>query len=398
MALRFPHLNARVFTVFLIVGLPIFAVGAFLAIGAGQAQLRQSFGEQLGQVAEHTAAALDAYIYRRIIDATVVARVPDVRAAAAAGNEVVFDRVPSGPLRADWMNQPVKGKPVPRPHAEAATAFFVDVSRADPLFRDIVATDVHGRVVASAVPRATYYLGGETWWKEAYGDGTRGNVSVADLRWDGRTGVYVMGIAAPISVAGGDQLAGILHITIDAREILALVANVQLGVTGNTYLLREDGSVIYSRWPSPKGSFFAADLVREKLSVITPGNQPLRLSVTAKAADGSRQMVGVARSQLGLSYPHLSWLIAVSQPESSLFGPVTSTGWNLLLVLALTAAGVLAFALWDSSRLAARPELMEMEANLQLVRHPKVHWIAEEEEDEQENQDQKEKSPVVADV
>ena len=396
MALRLPHLNARVFAVFLIVGLPIFAIGAFLAIGAGQAQLRQSFGEQLGQMAEHTTAALDAYIYRRIIDATVIARVPDVRAAAATGNAVAFERAPTTPLRADWMRRDAGGRPALRQPWEAATTYFVDVARADPLFRDIVATDSFGRVVASAVPRASYFVAGESWWKEAFGDGTRGSVSVTDLRWDPRAGVYIMGIAAPIPVAGNDQLSGILHISIDAREILALVADLQLGGTGNTYLLREDGSVIYSRWPSPKGAFFAADLIRERLSMIPPGNQPLRLALAARAPDGSRQMVGVARSQLGLSYPHLSWLLAVSQPESTILGPVTAVGWNLLLVLALTLAGVLAFALWDSYRLAAKPELMEMEANLQLVRHPKVHWIAEEEEDEQENQ--KEKSSVNADA
>ena len=394
MALRFPRLNVHVFTIFLIVGLPILAIGAYLAVGSGQAQLRQFFGEQLGQVAEHSVAALDAYIYRRIIDATVVARVPDVRAAAAAGNAIAFERAPSGPLARTWMGAAAAGEAGSRSPTEAATAFFVDVARADPLFRDIVATDVNGRVVASMGQRTTYYLGGEQWWQEARGDGARGSVSVTDLRWDGRAGIYVMGIAAPIAAADGERLAGVLHIAIDAREILALIADVQLGGTGNTFLLRDDGSVVYSRWPAPSGSFFAADLIREKLKAIPPGNQPLRLSLSAQAADGSRQMVGVARSQLGLSYPHLSWLVAVSQPESTLFGSVTSTGWNLLLVLALTAVGVLSFALWDSHRLAANPELAD--SNLQLVRHPRVHWIAEEEADEPE--EQKEKGVAGADA
>jgi hypothetical protein len=391
MALRFPRINVHVLTVFLLVALPIFAIGAFLVIGSGQAQLRQAYGQQLAQVAEHTAAGLDAYIYRRIIDATLLARVPDVRAAAALGNQVPFDRPAVGRLGPMWM---APGTPPAKagPHAiNAAAQFFTEAASADPLFRDLVATDGYGRVVATVAPRSSYFVGDEAWWQEARADGRRGRTSVSDIIWDKRARAYLLEVATPIEPAGAEGVAGVLRMVLDARELLAMVADLQVGPSGNAFLLREDGSIVYSRWPSPSTpQFFAADLVREKLRAVREASQPVQLYLSARAPDGSGQTVGLARSQLGLSYSHLSWLVAVSAADAELFGPVRNTGWNLLFVLALTAVGVLGFTLWDSRRLAAQPQVMDPE--MQLVKHPRVHWI--EEEEPEELRDEEERKPV----
>lgn len=395
MAVRFPRVNVHVFTVFLLVGLPIFAIAAFLVVGSGQAQLRQSYGQNLAQVAEHTAAGLDAYIYRRIIDATLLARVPDVRAAAAGGSRVPFDRTLAANLGPAWMPQaaPPGTKPGPKV-SNAAAQFLAEAAGADPLFKDILATDGYGRVVATFAPRTSYYVGDEAWWQEVRGDGQRGRTTVSDILWDKRSRGYYLEIATPIEAPGGQGVAGVLRAVLDAREMLALVADMQLGSSGNAFLLRDDGSIVYSRWPAAPGTtFFAADLVREKLRAVREANQPVRLYLSARADDGSGQMLGLARSQLGLIYSHLSWLVAVSAAEAELFAPVRTTGWNLLLALALTATGVLAFTLWDSRRLAAQPD--GLQADLQLVNHPKVHWIEEEEAAEPVDD---EKRPAPADV
>lgn len=388
MAFRFPRVNVHVLTVFLIVGVPLFVIGAFIAIGTGQAQLRQTYGQQLAAQAEHTAGALDAYIYRRIIDASVIARVPDVRAAAAAGNALAFNSAGAAQLTAGWIRPPaavLRAEPGP---IERASTFFKEIATADPLFREILATDSFGRVVASFTMRSAAYVADEPWWKDARGDGVHGRITAGDIVWDKRARAYSLDIAAPISASMDDTVSGVLHVIIDAREMLAMIADVQPGTAGNSFLLRPDGSLVYSRWPGRTAStFFAADLVVEKLRALRDTTQPARLYLAARGDDGTAQMVGLARSQLGLSYPNLSWLVAVSQPDSELFAPLRSTGSNLLLVLALTAVGVLGFTLWDSRRLAAQPEMME--ADLHLVRHPRVHRIdedyPEEEPSEQES-------------
>jgi hypothetical protein len=397
MTRRVPRINVHVLSVFLVVGIPILAIGAFLAVGSGQAQLRQSYGQQLAQVAEHTAAGLDAYIYRRIIDAALLARVPDVREAVAAGNAVAFDRQAAERLGPAWLTP--KTTP-PRKEGDPAAVnpaarFFSEAVAADPLFRDIVATDAHGRVVAAFGGRSSLYVGDEAWWQEAHSDGQHGRAVVSDILWDKRTRSYYLEIATPIPSERGDVVAGVLRTILDAREMLAMVADTQLGSSGNAFLLREDGSVVYSRWPaSSSQQFFAADLLREKLRATREAIQPVRLFLAARSDDGTGQMIGLARSQLGLSYPHLSWLVAVSQADAELFSPVRATGWNLLLVLALTAVGVLGFTLWDSRRLAAKPEIME--ADLELVKHPRVHWIEEDEQEETEAEESD--RPAVAQV
>lgn len=387
MAIRLPRVNVHVLTVFLVVGLPLFAIGAFLAVGTGQAQLRQSYGQHLAQVAEHAAAGLDAYIYRRIIDAAVVARVPDVRAAAAAGNAIPFDRGAATRLTPAWMSAsgPASRSKDLAPKANAAAKFFTDVAATDPLFRQILATDGYGRVVATLAPLGSYYVADEAWWKEAHGDGQRGRTTVSDIIWDPRARAYSVGIAAPITESPSGGVSGVLRVMMDAREMLAMVGDIQLGMSGNAFLLRDDGSVVFSRWPGTSSQqFFAADLLRERLAATRDANQPERLYLAARGEDGTGQMIGLARSQLGLTYPHLSWLVAVSQADDEMFAPVTRTAWNLLLVLALVAVAVLGFTLWDSRRLAARPAAMD--SDLQLVQHPRLHWIEEEEREADETE------------
>ncbi len=392
MAIRLPRVNLHVLTVFLIVGLPLFAIGAFLVIGSGQAQLRQSQGQSLAQVAEHAAAGLDAYIYRRIIDAALIARVPDVRAAVAAGNRLPFDRAAASKLTPGWMSTPAVKRTADRsPAANPAAKFFFEVAAADPLFREILATDAYGRVVATYAPRSRYFVADEAWWQEARADGHQGRTMVSDILWDSRSRAYTIEIAVPVSETPDPSVAGVLRVVIDARELLALVADVQLGASGNAFLLREDGSVVFSRWPGTSAQqFYAADLLRERLRGLADRSQPTRLYMAARDEEGAGQVIGVARSQLGLTYPHLSWLVGVSEADAEVMAPIRSTGRNLLLVLALTAVAVLGFTLWDSRRLAARPQAMD--TDLQLVEHPRLHWIEEAEEEEE---DTKKPAPVA---
>ncbi len=49
---HFARLNARVLVVLLIVALPVLAIAGGLALGIGQAQLRDSYGRMLGRMAE----------------------------------------------------------------------------------------------------------------------------------------------------------------------------------------------------------------------------------------------------------------------------------------------------------------------------------------------------------
>ena len=83
----------------------------------------------------------------------------------------------------------------------------------------------------------------------------------------------------------------------------------------------------------------------------------------------------MASSQIGASYPNLDWLVAVSQAEDELFGPVDAQIQRLVLVLALATLTLILLAVLFSVRLAAPP----IPEDLHLSTHPRIRRIDEAE-------------------
>jgi len=173
-----------------------------------------------------------------------------------------------------------------------------------------------------------------------------------------------------------------VRVAFDARELLAPVAGIQLGATGTATLVRDNGAVVFSRTSNdPSARFFAADKLTEGLQAqrASEGLRQDALHFSADGTDGSAYIVGVAQSQLSRSYPGLSWLVAVSQAESELVGPVRAIGWYLLLVFAVTLLLVLALALYFSMRLHAPP----IDVDMQLVEHYPVSRMPDTGDDDE---------------
>ncbi len=373
------RLNVRVFSVFLVVGLLMLVAASYFVIGIGQAGLRNAGGTHLRQIADQTAAAVDTYVFRLVIDTSVLSHVPEVREAASAGSHRPFDRVIAAATDRDWRRA---GATVPEKKEvvdSKVSAFLADTTRQNPIYRELVLTDRYGRVAAASGSTDGYLFDNAPWWKEAFGDGSQGRLAVSDVRLDPRTRTYMMGIAAPVDDQTGGQLSGILRIVVDVRDIGAVLGGVRIGATGDAVLLHRDGSVVFALGSAnPNARFFATDLLRERLAPAGQEQLPAMLQFGAVGPNGGARLVGVALSQLKASFPHLDWVVAVSQSEDELFGPVRALGTSLIIVIGLTVLAVLLFALWYSMSLAAPPEPEEMD--MHLVRHPRVHRIAEPEE------------------
>ncbi len=373
------RLNARVFSVFLVVGLLMLVAASYFVIGIGQADLRKAWGDQLRQVADQTAAAVDTYVFRLVIDASVLSHVPEVRVAAAAGSQRPFDQAAATAVDRAWQRA---GEVPPEKQevlASRVSAFLADTTRQNPIYKELVLTDRYGRVVAASGPTDGYLMGDMPWWKETFGDGSAGHLAVSDVRFDPQTRTFDMGITAPVDDETGGQLIGLLRTVVNVREMGAILGGVRLGSTGEATLVRPDGSVVFAPGSvDPNARFFAADLLRERLAALK--GQPERpIQFGARAPGRTPRLVGVAFSQLKASFPHLDWAVAVSQDEDELFRPVQSQRSALLIVIGLTALAVLLFALWYSVCLSAPPEPEEMD--MHLVRHPRLHRVAESEEE-----------------
>jgi len=374
------RLNVRVFSAFLVVGLVMLVAAGYFVVGIGQSGLRNSWGEHLQQVADQAVAAVDTYVFRLVIDASVLSHVPEVGELAATASARPFDRQAAAAVDREWQQTgpPAAMKDV---LSNKVSAFLAEVSRQNPIYRELMLTDRHGRVVAASGQANGYLYADAAWWKEAFGDGVRGQLVVSDVRFDPRARVFGLEITAPVEAADG-TVVGVLRTVVDVREIGALLGGVRMGATGDAALLREDGSFVFAQTGvDPSARFFATDLLRERLAAAKKGEPQTPLHFGARTANGSPRLVGVAVSQLKASFPHTNWFVAVSQGEDELFATVRTQSTSLVLLLALTAIAVMLFALWYSTRLAAPPEPEEMD--MHLTQHPRVHRIEEPEDVEE---------------
>jgi hypothetical protein len=370
---RLRAINYRVFATLLVVGIPVLLVGSYLVIERGRAELRDAFGRNLAQRAEHSAAAIDAYVYRRIVDVSLLARVPDVRAAAArprramaAGELAELDRRFSGiDLKAPMVAEVL---------GNTASRYFTDITRGDPIYRELLLTDRDGRLVAASNLTSDYNQSDEDWWKRVMSGAGDGEATVSDVRWDDSARTYAMEIAVPVPGEDG-RAVGVLKAVADIREMLASVAGIDMG-TGAAMVVRRNGSVVFSRGAvDPRARFFAEAGLRERLAASGQADGPSRFAFSAPSVEGDPQVIGVATCQLSATYPHLPWAVVTWEAEDVALAPVNTLFRSLLLVLAATLLSLLAFAFWFSMKLAARPIENEME----LVPHPHIARVAEEE-------------------
>ena len=390
MALNHRHIriNYRVFTVLVLVAVPLLAIGALVVLGIGQAQSRDTYGAHLEQIAERTAAAVDTFVLRRIIDVSLLARVPEVREAALTGGRIPFDADTVRQIDQQWQRQQTPPPTVGNVLSNAASRFLRDVAQNDTIYSELLLTDAQGRLVAASEITSDYFQGDEEWWRDAF---NRRGPHISDVSWDASARTYVIEISVPVFAPGSDEIAGVLKAATNSGEMLATISGVRFGESGEAALVRKDGSLVYSRRTvEPDARFFATALVRESLGLSgapAPG-QPepptdratdpqFRTHFSAQMPNGRKASVAIAPTQLGISYPNLPWLVAVHEAEDELFAPLRAQIWNFLMLLTLVTVAVLVFALWFSMRFAAPP----LDIDMQLVKHARVHRVDEEEED-----------------
>ncbi len=367
-----PVVNKRVLGVFVLVGIPLLVGGVALVLAAGQSRLSDNSGRHLGQVAQQVASAVDSYVYRALLDVLELGRSPTLREAVAEANRRPLDRAEVKRLDDLWQTE----APLPAGPASLlenpASRYLADLSRQDPIYIELLLTDVHGRLVAASGRVSDYDQADEDWWQAAFDDGRLGRLTATNVRWDESARRYAIEISAPVPKPDADELGGILKVVADSRELFALVGGLRLGGTGQAMLLVDDGTIVFSREAiEPNSRFYASDAVRVQAAALRAGGPDESTFFRAEAPGGQTFVVGLAPSQLVATYPNLPWVVAVMQSEDELLAPVQPLGWYLAAVLALSAFAVLAFALWFSMRIAAPP----ISADLHLGHHPPVMHV-----------------------
>jgi hypothetical protein len=378
MPAHLPRLNRRVLTVFLFMSLPVLALGVALVLAIGQARLTDAGGRHLEDVALQTAASVDAYVFRSILDVSLLGRGPDLRRDAAAASARPVDQAAIEAADRGWVQRTAALPEKTAILRSPTSRYLADLVAQDRVYREMLLTDRAGRLVAASGETSDYFQGDEDWWKAAAGNGSAPGASVSDVRWDESTRTHAIEIAVPVVGPDSSEFVGVFKVVVDSRELLAAVGGVQLGSTGEAVLLRRNGTIVFSRATAdPNARYVAADTLAERLAA-PEGDQLSGASFRLTPADGTARVVGLAPSQLVRSYPNLGWVVAVSQAENELLQPVRMLGWYLLAVFGLTAVGILLAVTWFSVRLAAP----QVEEDLVLVDHAPVSHVGEEEREE----------------
>jgi len=374
---RLASLNRRVLTVVLLVALPVLLLGAAAVIGLGQGRLREAQTSELRQLAAYTAAALDAYVYRRILDAALLARVPEIRRAAAAGNDQAFDGARTSEIDRQWQADGAAASARLGVLATPPSRFLADLVAHDSIYREVLVTDRYGRLVAASNITSDYLQADETWWYNAFDNG-RGRISMSDVQLDESAQIYAFEVSVPVYAPSSEEVAGVMKIVADSREMLTAIAGLEMGATTEAIVVRPDGSIVFRRRAhAPADRFFGADLLRQRLEERARTREaPDTWSYEAQSDEGTRRVVAVAPSQLTQSFPDLPWLMVLSAERDELGAPFRSLVWYLVLVVFLTAVAVLAIALWLSLRLAAPP--IDPAYDMHLVERAQVRRVGEE--------------------
>ncbi len=377
MPVRLPNLNVRVLTATLLVAVPVLLIGAALVIGSGQKRLEDAEKVRLGQMAASTASSVDGYLFRRILDIALLGRVPELRRVAAAGNGQAQEVQRTAELDREWQKDGAAVAARLGILNSPASQFLADLVKNDSTYREVLVTDRYGRLVAASNVTSDYFQGDEDWWKRAFDSG-RGRISVSDVNRDESANVYAFEIAVPVLNPQGNDVAGIMKVVADSREMLVGIAGLELGSTGEAMLVRPDGSIVFSRRPYRQGDrFFGSGLLTQILDERSRRKEPPgTFTYEAQAENRSLRIIAVASSQLPQSYPQLAWMTVVSMDKDELRAPFRSLIWYLLLVIALTAVAVLALGLWLSLRLAA--PAIDPTIDMHLVDHAPMRGFDEE--------------------
>jgi len=163
----------------------------------------------------------------------------------------------------------------------------------------------------------------------------------------------------------------ILRATVDTEAFRSLVENVQIGKTGEVYLLNEEG--VYQT-----ASRFGGKIMEKADFPPTDIHEGIHTKIVEPQKQGNqdtpRQVVGLA----WLEEPR--WLLVVKQDFSEAFNDVNHANWAMLLFLHVSAASILLVSILISRHMISVIKKRDVEAeslNRQLTQASKLASIGQ---------------------
>ena len=304
--------------------IPLSLVGLYVITHSNDS-MEKTIGEHFQTMARITSAEVGGYVQERVLSVAMLASEPAVMAAVQNSNQSyagMSDQAASARIQQidDSWNTPQAASALNAMLASPASRVLSRAHDLDPRILRITVTDAKGATVAATHKTMDYYQADEDYWKNIHSSG-RGATSVTDILYDEATHAHYIGIGLPIVEPETNRFIGTMDALVNVSSLTPIVNRVQLGGSGRTLLVKEDGTIIAGPDATPamkhKSEAYSA-LVDSEAGARSRGSG----YVTVDLSGPVRTLVAYADAGLKTSYPALGWTVLVTQDTREAFAPI----------------------------------------------------------------------------
>jgi len=189
-----------------------------------------------------------------------------------------------------------------------------------------------------------YHQADEEYWQNIYAQG-RGAISVTDILYDEATKSNYIGVGVPVFEEGSSQLIGTLDALVDVSSMFPIVNQVQIGSSGRTILVKEDGTVISAPHVNLAMKLKSDEHAAAQEALRTSQGREIGY-VVADIRGSGQNLIGFADTGLKKNFDKLGWIVLVCQNTSEAFAPIRTVERLLAFMSLLGLVMVIMVAAW----------------------------------------------------
>jgi len=322
--------------------IPIILVSVVL-VDNWQSTSKKYIGESFENLAKEKAEAIDFVLKERVNEAAILAGGDNVKNAVISANSEYVgkesENIKVGINKIDeaWIESKLDNTVANTILNNKTSSFLKDYKNRDTeKYGEIFITDKEGAAVAMTSILSDYYQADEEWWASSFNNGAGGNF-IDDRGYDASVDSLVLGIVVPVMDNG--EAIGVLKINYKVKEILNIIAAVEIGETQESILARSSGDIVFS---SNINDDEPLDLMGGLLSGesnyvrsskngenIILGYAPVEVDIFTRVSNpGERKGISGEKWEVG------KWYVVLALTESEAFAPINEA-INLTVIITL---------------------------------------------------------------
>lgn len=249
--LRHPGIRGKLISVFLLVGLLPIIIISGISISYFSKTLIDSTGDKFQHIAIQMSNRLDATLRleiemaKRLGAARISIREEIQKANTQYSGKIDAEIKPELKQMDSFWIEASENDVLVKSYLENSLSRKLKIHQAsDPKkYTEIIATDIHGALIAATGKTSDYYQADEEWWVKAF-NGGRGATYVDGICFDKSANLYSLNISIPVMDESNQHAIGIIKIALNAKEIFKTILDLKIGKTGHAHLIDSNGKIL----------------------------------------------------------------------------------------------------------------------------------------------------------